>query len=62
MAKNFEDARIVLTGEMPVCNPAAIGQVASRVIGQCLLEAVAQAFQNPEIQEDYRRWKAERKG
>lgn len=59
-AKNYEDASVVLVGEMPVCNTAAIPRGTARVMGQCILDAVAQAFQRPDVQEDYLRWKAER--
>lgn len=59
-ARKFEDAEIILVGEVPVCDPAKIPTATARVVGQTIFNAVAQAFQSPEVQEDYRRWKAER--
>ena len=58
--KRLEDAEIVLVGEMPVCDPSKIPAGTRRVIGKTLFEAVAAAFQDPAVQEDYQRWKAER--
>lgn len=59
-AKRYEDASVVLVGEMPECNTAAIPRGTARVMGQCILDAVAEAFQQPGVQEDYQRWKAAR--
>ena len=58
--KRLEDAEIVLVGEMPVCDPSKIPAGAKRVIGKTIFNAVVAAFQNPEVQEDYKRWLAER--
>lgn len=58
--KRFEDAQIVMVGEMPVCDPSKIPVFVARDIGRTLYDAVALAFQQPGVQEDYLRWKAAR--
>ena len=59
--KRYEDARIVLVGEMPVCDPSKIPAYAARDIGRTIYDAVALAFQQPGVREDYQRWKAAQK-
>lgn len=58
--RKYEDARIVPVGEMPVCDPSKIPVFVARDIGRTLYDAVALAFQQPGVQEDYLRWKAAR--
>lgn len=60
--KRFEDARLVMVGEMPVCDPSKIPDSVRRVIGKTVYEAVVAAFQDPEMQEYYRKWMAAREG
>lgn len=56
--KRFEDARLVLVGEMPVCDPSKIPAYVAKDIGRTIYDAVSLAFQQPGVQEDYLRWKA----
>lgn len=58
--KRFEDARLVLVGEMPVCDPSKIPAYVAKDIGRTIYDAVVLAFQQPGVREDYQRWKAER--
>ena len=55
--RKYEDARIVLVGEMPVCDPSKIPAYAARDIGRTIYDAVVSAFQQPGVREDYQRWK-----
>lgn len=58
--KRFEDARLVLVGEMPVCDPSKIPAYVAKDIGRTIYDAVVLAFQQPGVREDYLRWKAAR--
>lgn len=58
--REYEDARIVPVGEMPVLDTSKIPTIVSRALSRTIYDAVTEAFRQPGVQEDYLHWKAAR--